>query len=57
MLIVGGKYRVKMRDFNQGMQVVDELIAKVRQERGMKAAAPRVAPKSIGAAIAKSANR
>lgn len=57
MLIVGGKYRVKMTDFNQGMQVLDELIAKVRQERGMKAAALRVAPKSIGAAIGKSANR
>lgn len=57
MVIVGGKYRVQMRDFNQGMSVVDELIAKVRSERGMKAPAPRVKSKSIGASVAQSANR
>ncbi len=56
-LIVGGKYRVQMQDFNQGMKVVDELVAKVRQERGMAAVAPRKTPPSIGAAVARSANQ
>lgn len=57
MLIVGGKYKVKMQDFTQAMQTVDELITKVRQERGMKAAAVRPSPKSIGASLAKTANQ
>ncbi|MBP6344619.1 thiol:disulfide interchange protein DsbA/DsbL [Neisseriaceae bacterium CLB008] len=35
-LIVGGKYQVIMRDVNTAMNVVDELVQKVRQERGMK---------------------
>ena len=42
-LIVGGKYRVIFGNgYEAGMKTVDELIAKVRQERGMPA--PRPAP-------------
>ncbi|MBP6563681.1 MAG: thiol:disulfide interchange protein DsbA/DsbL [Neisseriaceae bacterium] len=35
-IIVGGKYQVIMRDVSTAMNVVDELVQKVRQERGMK---------------------
>ncbi|WP_373741879.1 thiol:disulfide interchange protein DsbA/DsbL [Neisseria sp.] len=57
-VIVGGKYEVKFNgDWNAGMKTVDELVAKIRAERGMKAPAPRVALKSKGASVAKSANR
>ena len=56
-LIVGGKYRVIFGNgYEAGMKTVDELIAKVRQERGMPA--PRPAPKptrSLGASLLKSA--
>ena len=56
-LIVGGKYRVIFENgYEAGMKTVDELIAKVRQERGMPA--PRPAPKptrSLGASLLKSA--
>lgn len=42
-VIVGGKYRVEFpKGFAEGMKTVDELIVKVRQERGMKAVAPKV---------------
>lgn len=57
MLVVGGKYAVQMRDYEQGVRVVNELVDKVRTERNMKPAAARPVPKSIGAAIAFSANR
>ncbi|MCQ9326074.1 thiol:disulfide interchange protein DsbA/DsbL [Neisseria dentiae] len=60
-VIVGGKYQVKFTgDWNAGMKTIDELVAKVRSERGMKApAAKKAAPalKSKGASIAKSANK
>ncbi|WP_066566660.1 thiol:disulfide interchange protein DsbA/DsbL [Snodgrassella sp. CFCC 13594] len=57
-VIIGGKYQVNWSgNFNKDMQVIDDLVAKVRQERGMKAAAPRVLPKSIGASLAQAANR
>ncbi|WP_037586570.1 thiol:disulfide interchange protein DsbA/DsbL [Stenoxybacter acetivorans] len=56
LLIIGGKYQVKMHDLDSAMNTVDQLIAKVRTERGMKAAAPRVLPKSIGGSLANVAN-
>ena len=57
MLIVGGKYAVQLRDYEQGVRVVGELVDKVRAERNMKPAAARPMPKSIGAAPAFGANR
>ncbi|STZ76647.1 thiol:disulfide interchange protein DsbA/DsbL [Bergeriella denitrificans] len=37
LVLVGGKYQVKFPDgYEQGMKTVDELIAKVRRERGLK---------------------
>lgn len=61
-VIVGGKYKVKFdKGFEAGMTTIDDLIAKVRKERGMSAAAaekPKAAasaPKSKGASFAKSA--
>lgn len=60
-VIVGGKYKVLFSsNFVEGMKTIDELVQKVRDERGMKkpAAKPRAAaPKSKGAAIAGSVNR
>lgn len=61
-VIVGGKYQVKFTgDWNAGMKTIDELTAKVRSERGMKAPAAKKAAspalKSKGASIAKSANK
>lgn len=57
-VVVGGKYEVKFNgDWNAGMKTIDELVAKVRAERGMKAPAPRAVLKSKGASVAKSANR
>lgn len=65
-VIVGGKYQVKFTgDWNAGMKTIDELVAKVRSERGMKApsakaktaAAASSALKSKGAMIAKAANK
>lgn len=60
-VIVGGKYQVKFTgDWNAGMKTIDELAAKVRSERGMKAPAAKPAAaalKSKGAALAKSANK
>lgn len=58
-VIVGGKYQAKFTgDWNAGMHTIDELVAKVRAERGMKAPAAKAASalKSKGASIAKSAN-
>lgn len=64
-VIVGGKYQVKFTgDWNAGMKTIDELVAKVRSERGMKApskakptALSAPALKSKGAMIAKAANK
>lgn len=59
-VVVGGKYQVKFTgDWNAGMKTIDELVAKVRSERGMKtpAAKKAAALKSKGASIAKSANK
>ena len=59
-VIVGGKYQAKFTgDWNAGMHTIDELVAKVRAERGMKAPAAKAASalKSKGASIAKSANQ
>lgn len=59
-VIVGGKYQVKFQgDWNSGMSTIDELVAKVRSERGMKTPAAKAAStlKSKGASIAKSANQ
>lgn len=55
-LIVGGKYKVLFPNgFEDGMRIVDELIVKVRQERGLKTPAPkapRTTPKAKGASFA-----
>lgn len=57
--IVGGKYRVIFTgtDWDVSMKKVEEIIDKVRQERGMKAPAPQAAARSKGAALAKAANK
>lgn len=55
-VIVGGKYELLFpQRFQQGMQTLNELIAQVRKERGIKTAAHKT-PKSIGAALAHQAN-
>ena len=58
-IIVGGKYMMRFagNDWNVSMNKVDEMIAKVRQERGMKAPAAKAAIGNTGAAIAKAANK
>lgn len=59
-IIVGGKYRMKLGgDWEQSMKKVDEMVAKVRSERGMKAPETKAAKvaKARGAALAKAANR
>ena len=58
-IIVGGKYMMRFSsgDWNVSMNKVDEMIAKVRQERGMKAPAAKAAIGNTGAAIAKAANK
>lgn len=60
-VIVGGKYRVLFpKGFVEGMQTIDDLVQKVRDERGMKKPAPKpkaAAPKSKGLAITGAANR
>lgn len=54
-VIVGGKYAVIFNgDYQRGMKTIDELVAKVRSERGMKQAASL---KSKGASLAKTANQ
>lgn len=56
-VVVGGKYQVQFTgDWNAGMAVVDALVDKVRNERGMKAPAAKAVLKSKGAALAKMAN-
>ncbi|MDO4641588.1 MAG: thiol:disulfide interchange protein DsbA/DsbL [Neisseria sp.] len=60
-VIVGGKYQVKFEggDWNAGVQTIEELVNKVREERGMKTPAPKNANKlkSKGASFAKLANQ
>ena len=58
-VIVGGKYMMRFagNDWNVSMNKVDEMIVKVRQERGMKAPAAKAAIGNTGAAIAKAANK
>ena len=53
-VVVGGKYELTN---SQNMAVLQELIEKVRAERGMPAPAPRTVVRSRGAAIAGQANR
>ena len=51
-VVVGGKYRVLFKNgYESGMKTIDELVQKVRQERGMKQPAPKVAVKSINASL------
>lgn len=58
-VIVGGKYQVTFNNgFAEGMKTIDELVQKVREERGMKTPAPRAAVKPVksrGAAFVSSA--
>lgn len=59
-IIVGGKYKMQFQggDWNEGMLKVEEMVAKVRAERGMKAAVKAVPNlKSKGALLAKAANQ
>lgn len=60
-VIVGGKYEVQFSggDWNAEVKKIDELIEKVRQERGMKAPAKKSESKlkSKGASLAKTANQ
>lgn len=59
-VIVGGKYRVTFTNgFEAGMKTIDELIVKVRQERGLKAAVPKVQKplRSQGVRVVKQSNR
>lgn len=55
-VIVGGKYKVLFPNgFEDGMNIIDKLIEKVRQERKMSAPAPKAAlptPRTKGAAFA-----
>lgn len=62
-VIVGGKYHVLFTEkggVEGGMKTIDELIEKVRQERGMSKPAPKAAPvpvKSWGARLVEAANK
>ncbi|MDO4696777.1 MAG: thiol:disulfide interchange protein DsbA/DsbL [Neisseria sp.] len=58
-IIVGGKYRMKLGgNWEESMKKVDEMVAQVRKERGMKIPAQTSSNvKSRGALIAKTANR
>ena len=50
-VIVGGKYKVNFQQigFDAGMKVIDDLVQKVRDERGMKAPAAAKPVRSLGA--------
>ncbi|WP_434778788.1 thiol:disulfide interchange protein DsbA/DsbL [Neisseria sp. Ec49-e6-T10] len=53
MVIVGGKYQLILTsDFNASMKVLDELIAKVRAERGLAAPKSKPLPRAKGAGFA-----
>lgn len=60
-VIIGGKYKLLFpKGFIEGMKTLDELVQKVRDERGMKkpASKPKATqPKSKGAGFAGSANK
>lgn len=60
-VIVGGKYEVKFSggDWNAGVKKIEELVEKVRRERGMKSSEKKAEGKlkSKGAALAKAANQ
>ena len=59
-VIVGGKYRVEFsKGFVAGMKIIDELVVKVRQERGMKAPVAKVSKpvRSKGARLVKQSIR
>lgn len=60
-VFVGGKYKVEFKNgFQDGMKTVDELVQKVREERGMKAAAPKAMAKPVvskGLSLVKQANK
>ncbi len=57
-VVVGGKYKVKFsQGYEAGMKTIDELVEKVRQERGMKAPAAKVATKGIGLKFSHMANQ
>lgn len=57
-VIVGGKYELTFANgFEAGMKTLDELVAKVRTERGMPAAAPKAVLPSRGGAFARQANQ
>lgn len=58
VVIVGGKYELLFpKGFEEGMQTMQELIEKVRAERGMPVPAPRTTVRSRGASFAGQANR
>lgn len=60
-VFVGGKYKVEFKNgFQDGMKTIDELVQKVREERGMKAAAPKATAKPVlskGFSLIKQANK
>ncbi|XXQ67619.1 thiol:disulfide interchange protein DsbA/DsbL [Neisseriaceae bacterium B1] len=60
-VFVGGKYKVEFKNgFEAGMKTIDELVQKVREERGMKAPAPKAAAKPVsskGFSLIKQANK
>ena len=58
-VIVGGKYQMQFTspDWEQNMQKVNEMIAKVKAERGMPASKPAAQVRSRGAALARAANQ
>ena len=58
-VIVGGKYQMKFTspDWEHNMQKVNEMIAKVKAERGMPASKPAAQVRSRGAALARAANQ
>lgn len=58
VVVVGGKYELTFNGgFEAGMKVMEELIAKVRAERGLPQPAARATLPSKGASFAQQANR
>lgn len=53
-IIVGGKYRVILKDYVQSMKVIGELIKKVRTERGLPEPAVPEKPKRVAYSLLKS---
>lgn len=57
-VIVGGKYEITFANgFEAGMKTLDELLVKVRAERGMPAPAAKAVLPSRGASFARQANQ